>query len=526
MCTQCLIINYFKLSAMINVNLNFSFILIIHFLFPSFSFLFFLPFPLLLCGRSGHISKHCPRRSIFAERQLRHAKLQSSFNNLAPAPAPAFSLPRHGRCLAPSRSLLHLPHLRSFAPWSVAVLSEAHPAGTANSTLKTGRAGRLQGFLTSPATLAGGLGWWRGLCWLLRKPGRGGITEEGPLGVASREEISEIVCHHFGLLRYELRILRSNPEPFIIIFTDRAARDTVFARGRVSDGPVDLRFHSWSWEIDRFGERDFIPYHVKISLEGIPHHAWYQDVAGKILGDAVVIHHVDQATRRREDLRFYVCWAFSHNPSRIPQLVFLTLSDAPGDPRVDAQLSFTRPRNVKRGQVFKVLIHVDSAEDLTSYHQPPEQLAAEGKVQFRELRWTPGRPDGELDEEDVSHPVTRYCRAEEGPRYRPRDDDEEDRSRAVLEEGNCWAVSLDGFPTKGGTVLLTPFVARLEGFTGASLLAGAVLPSAPLLPPTGMLLHLQKGGPCTSSGWRRDKTRKTLASPTLTRVLRAIQNPT
>jgi dissimilatory sulfite reductase (desulfoviridin) alpha/beta subunit len=42
----------------------------------------------------------------------------------------------------------------------------------------------------------------------------------------------------------------------------------VFARGRVLDGLVDLMFHSW--EVDRLGERVLIPYHVKISLEGLP----------------------------------------------------------------------------------------------------------------------------------------------------------------------------------------------------------------------------------------------------------------
>jgi hypothetical protein len=124
----------------------------------------------------------------------------------------------------------------------------------------------------------------------------------------------------------------------------------VFARGRVSDGPVNHRFHSW--DIDHFGERVLIPFHVKLSIEGIPHHAWYQEIAEKIVGDEAVIHHVDQASCRRTDLRFFVCWAFCQNPSRLPQVVYLTLSDRFGDPVLDAQLHFSRPRTMKRGQVF------------------------------------------------------------------------------------------------------------------------------------------------------------------------------
>jgi hypothetical protein len=83
------------------------------------------------------------------------------------------------------------------------------------------------------------------------------VTKEGPLGVVSREEVVDIICHHFSLLRYEFHIFCSSPELFMVIFSKRAAYDLVFGRGRVADGPLDLRFHSW--DIDRFGERVIIP---------------------------------------------------------------------------------------------------------------------------------------------------------------------------------------------------------------------------------------------------------------------------
>jgi hypothetical protein len=156
------------------------------------------------------------------------------------------------------------------------------------------------------------------------------------LGATFCEEVAEIIGHHFGMTRYEFHIFRSNHEPFIVLFSERAARDMVFARGRVSDGPVDLRF--LPWEVAHFGERVIIPYHVKLTIEGLPHHAWFQGIVDRVVGDEAIIHHVEQATRRKEDLRFFVCWAFCQNPSRIPQSVFLTLTDRPGDPRVDAQL--------------------------------------------------------------------------------------------------------------------------------------------------------------------------------------------
>jgi hypothetical protein len=210
------------------------------------------------------------------------------------------------------------------------------------------------------------------------------VTEEGPRGVASKEEVVDIIEHHFGLLRYEFNVIRTNPEPFIIPFSDRAPRDLVLAQGRVIDGPVQLCFHLW--DVDRFGEHSIVPFHVKLSLEGLPHHAWFREIAEKVVGSDAVIHHVVQGTRRRYDFRYYMCWAFSHNPSCIPQMVYLTLSDRFGDPGLDAQLHFSWPRTVKRGQIFRILVHIDSVEDLCFYHQPTKQLRVEGRIQLREFR--------------------------------------------------------------------------------------------------------------------------------------------
>jgi hypothetical protein len=53
--------------------------------------------------------------------------------------------------------------------------------------------------------------------------------------------------------------------------------------GRVIDGVVELSFSAWN--VDTFGDRSIIPYHVKLSIEGILQHAWSQEIVDKILGD-------------------------------------------------------------------------------------------------------------------------------------------------------------------------------------------------------------------------------------------------
>jgi hypothetical protein len=85
-----------------------------------------------------------------------------------------------------------------------------------------------------------------------------------------------------------------------------------------------------------------IPYHIRLSLEGIPQHAWYQEVADSILGDDAIIHHVEEEFRRRLDHRAYRCWAFSKDPSKIPQMVVPTLDEV--EPNVlSTQVHFVQP---------------------------------------------------------------------------------------------------------------------------------------------------------------------------------------
>jgi hypothetical protein len=65
---------------------------------------------------------------------------------------------------------------------------------------------------------------------------------------------------------------------------------------KLVEGPVQLGFHAW--DIDNFGERDILPYHVKFCLEGVPHHAWLLEVAEKVLVDEAIIQFIDEDSLR------------------------------------------------------------------------------------------------------------------------------------------------------------------------------------------------------------------------------------
>jgi hypothetical protein len=78
------------------------------------------------------------------------------------------------------------------------------------------------------------------------------VKEEGALGLASCEELKEVIFQHFNIRKHEIYVYHSYPHSFIIVFAERHARDVVFAAGRAINGPVELQF--MSWELDEFGE--------------------------------------------------------------------------------------------------------------------------------------------------------------------------------------------------------------------------------------------------------------------------------
>jgi hypothetical protein len=66
-------------------------------------------------------------------------------------------------------------------------------------------------------------------------------------------------------------------------------------------------------------------------------------------------------------------------------------------------------------------------KDLLFYHHPRDEHIANGKVSWRDFSWQLGKADGELDEDELHPPPTRYC-GREAPHGRyPWDNEDGDR---------------------------------------------------------------------------------------------------
>jgi hypothetical protein len=108
------------------------------------------------------------------------------------------------------------------------------------------------------------------------------------------------------------------------LFNDTHDRDIIFAAGSDLDGPIELGFHTW--DIDRFGERKILPYQVRLSLEGIPQFVWCREVAYLVVGDEAFIHYVEEDPRQKVDQRTNNYWTMCKDPSKLPQMVYLSMT--------------------------------------------------------------------------------------------------------------------------------------------------------------------------------------------------------
>jgi hypothetical protein len=100
-----------------------------------------------------------------------------------------------------------------------------------------------------------------------------------------------------------------------------------------------------------------------------------------------------------------------------------------------AQIHFNRPREVKQGHVFRVLVHIDAVEDLLFYHYPTEDLIACGNIPFRNFSWHFGRLDGDLHDDD-NQTVTLHCGRDFQPTRDYRDGDDGDRDTKNYRDGD------------------------------------------------------------------------------------------
>lgn len=186
-------------------------------------------------------------------------------------------------------------------------------------------------------------------------------------------------CSRFGVLQSDVKVVRHRPEDFLIIFKYLHHRDAAVAMPRLPIGDLDVRI--MPWRVLPHGEHCDLRYHVRFCLEGIPAHAWNESIAKRAVARACDLDYVEQKSLRRDDTRALCLWAWTHNPSDIPRLTWLTLTG--NSTRVHDGL--TPPRG-RHGVTFRVIVHLDLVE------APPDE---HGRAATKKHSWHYGIIDGQ-----------------------------------------------------------------------------------------------------------------------------------
>jgi hypothetical protein len=72
------------------------------------------------------------------------------------------------------------------------------------------------------------------------------ITDEGPMRIKSREEVKDVISHHFGIRKHVFYVYRHSPDLVVAVFVESHDRGIIFVAARVVEGPIELGFHAWT----------------------------------------------------------------------------------------------------------------------------------------------------------------------------------------------------------------------------------------------------------------------------------------
>ncbi|XP_040379747.1 uncharacterized protein LOC102706247 [Oryza brachyantha] len=220
----------------------------------------------------------------------------------------------------------------------------------------------------------------------------------------------------FRIHRLDIQVTKYHPEDYFVTLSKQADRESILRQSRL-ETPSGRVYQFSPWTERRHGQRVKLRYRVRLCLEGIPMHGRTEAVAAKAVGRQCSVHYVEEYSRRRTYNRTYDLWVRTADLSYIHKASWLTLTDADEElPSTEIPLVELEPhRNPlpegeKRGELYFVLIHVDTVEDLRT-------------MESRSFPWRYGVQDAF----DRLPPQPRTSWTEPDPAWGPDDDADRDR---------------------------------------------------------------------------------------------------
>ncbi|CAN6245272.1 unnamed protein product [Urochloa humidicola] len=193
--------------------------------------------------------------------------------------------------------------------------------------------------------------------------------------------------------RHDVRVVKHFPEQYLVFFSDSRAYYRVLHYRRVRNRGRMFNFEPWTER--RNSVESKLEFRVRLRIEGMPVHAWSEEVVAQIIGQHCAIHYVEEHTRRQERTRTYDLWAWSSNPSKIPKNVLLSITDPDREqPAIDIpEFHHDQPKDFKRAFDYKLHIHLEVVEDLSFLRGRGVGDGPHNRKPRREFLWNYGASD-------------------------------------------------------------------------------------------------------------------------------------
>ncbi|GJM98143.1 hypothetical protein PR202_ga15124 [Eleusine coracana subsp. coracana] len=207
---------------------------------------------------------------------------------------------------------------------------------------------------------------------------------------------------------HTISVTRHQPEDFLVKFDLAPHRDrAVLVRYfNIAGTAFELR----PWQLDNHTAPHTYWYHTKISIEGLPMHAWTGSALRQLFINFAVYDRMSSSSYLCDNSRICSCWVWMFNPDIVPLSVLCTILPETAGQTLevcDLPTPHRRQPPPPEGQQMELILHIDEHHDYA-----PREDGVVPRIQ--PFTWTPGA----FDNRPTTREVVQIPAAAANPRRR------------------------------------------------------------------------------------------------------------
>lgn len=249
----------------------------------------------ILCSRSGHKARFCPRASIHQLRPTPDARPLPLAASSSPVPAAPASLPASPPGVSGAGALPSPLAQQAMDPFSVPGSPGNRPFQVVAAAARCQAMREVERELEIQALVA------------VQMDARIPLS----CAVVRRDALHQLRIPPEDIL--EVRVMK--PALFLVRFSSRERRNAALNEGGFCSSGSGLRFMPWS---RRFGATaGSLKFRVRVCLEGVPDHGRQVETVAQLLSPPSFIDEVDCTVEKEEERSTFNMWVWTDAPSNI-----------------------------------------------------------------------------------------------------------------------------------------------------------------------------------------------------------------